>query len=337
MTQYWTLVRREFLDHKGGMLWVPAVVAVLIALAAILGAAPVLTGHVSASHVHFGPSSITIDSDGFKKTITEDGETAELTKRFPKTDADIEHAAEAIGAFSVTSAAPLVVIALAIVPFILLGSLYDERQDRSILFWKSLPVSDTVTILSKLVTATVGTVAISLAIGLILQLILLIIGSAIAVKLNIPHMAALWNPVTLAFAWFDLVLGALIYMLWALPLYGWFLLVSAWAPRSPILIAFVGPAAAALLEQILLKTHFIGDQFGGRIMGAAMVHSLDAFGDKGSISLQLHSGGRTVMQSLEQWALHLLSSLANLELWIGVAVAVALLYTTIEVRRRKAL
>ena len=44
---------------------------------------------------------------------------------------------------------------------------YDERKDRSVLFWKSLPVSDRDTVLSKAVSALVvaPTLAISVAIA----------------------------------------------------------------------------------------------------------------------------------------------------------------------------
>src|SRR3546814_20822192 len=47
----------------------------------------------------------------------------------------------------------LVVVLGFVVFFYCLGALYDDRRDRSILFWKSLPVSDASTVLSKVFSA----------------------------------------------------------------------------------------------------------------------------------------------------------------------------------------
>ena len=42
-----------------------------------------------------------------------------------------------------------------VVFFFCLGALFDDRKDRSVLFWKSLPISDQATVLSKVAMALV--------------------------------------------------------------------------------------------------------------------------------------------------------------------------------------
>src|ERR1700675_545720 len=63
--------------------------------------------------------------------------------------------------------------------FYTLDALYGERRDRSILFWKSLPVSDLITVLSKLTIPIVILPLLSFAITIATQFIMLLLSSAI--------------------------------------------------------------------------------------------------------------------------------------------------------------
>src|SRR5262249_27155182 len=134
--------------------------------------------------------------------------------------------------------------------FYLLDALQGERKDRSVLFWKSMPVSDTTTVLSKLFTglivsgAIVGVVAIAtiLARLLILSVVMLIGGA---------------NPIPM---WANLqlfeMMAAVIYWqmiavaLWYAPVAAWLLLVSAWAKRVTILWAVLTPIAIGVVERV---------------------------------------------------------------------------------------
>jgi ABC-2 type transport system permease protein len=160
----------------------------------------------------------------------------------------------------------LFTVVLAIVVFFyLLGSLYDDRKDRSILFWKSLPASDTLTLTSKLLCAMFLAPAIFFVILLLTQI-------AIAIIASILVMSVGENPWTLFLsvanpfkAWGFIGLTYLAMAFWALPLYGWLMLVSSFAPRVPLLFAILPPVIFAVLQiwmKFLESFTFKGNLFG---------------------------------------------------------------------------
>ncbi len=132
--------------------------------------------------------------------------------------------------------------------FYLLGSLYDDRKDRSILFWKSLPASDTLTLASKLIAAMVVIPTFFLLILIITHIIMVIIGSLMILGVD-------GNPWTLFLsvmnpfkAWAMIAASWYAHSIWALPIYGWLMLVSAFAPRVPLLFATLPPLIFAVLQ-----------------------------------------------------------------------------------------
>lgn len=152
-----------------------------------------------------------------------------------------------------------------VVFFYLLGSLYDDRKDRSILFWKSLPASDTLTVGSKLLTAMfvipgifwVVYVATIIIIYLITSLTVLLLGEN-----PWTLFVSLANPFK---AWGLVLASYYAQAIWALPVYGWLMLASAFAPRLPLLFALVPPAIFAVLQIWLdfLKTFTLKTNLGG--------------------------------------------------------------------------
>ena len=132
--------------------------------------------------------------------------------------------------------------ALGIVSFFyLLGSLYDERRDRSMLFWKSLPVSDTQTVLSKVASVTVVAPLIALAATLASMILYLVFLSILLALYGVNPFTVIWmNAAPLS------VIGKLITLLpinalWALPAIGWLMLCSAFARRAPFLWSVLLP------------------------------------------------------------------------------------------------
>ncbi len=233
------------------------------------------------------------------------------------------------GLFAGAGGLPLIVAAL-MVPFILLASLFDERQDRSILFWKSLPVSDTKVVLSKLLIGSLLTFAVAFAIGIIVHLVALTSASMVGTKFGVQGVASLWHLPTLLNTWFTWGLFIVQYVLWALPVYAWFLLVSATAPRAPFLFAFMIPAAIMMFEGLMNKSTHFGEHFFGRLVAGPMVESAQALSfdvDKVQSAEQL--------LGIAQAALF--RGFTQPSLWLGVGIAAALVYGAIEVRRRKTL
>jgi ABC-2 type transport system permease protein len=142
--------------------------------------------------------------------------------------------------------------------FYCLGALHGERRDRSILFWKSLPVSDLTTVLAKASIPFVVLPLLTFVITVVTQIIMLLLSTAVwsASGLNV---ATLWTQ--LSFPRMSLMLLyhlVTVHTLWYAPFYGWFLLVSAWARRAPFLWAALPPLAIGFGEKIAFNTSHFG-------------------------------------------------------------------------------
>ena len=135
-----------------------------------------------------------------------------------------------------------------VVFFYLLGALYDDRKDRSILFWKSLPASDALTIASKLLTAMVLAPLIFWAVFVVTQIVMAIIASIMVLSVGENPWTLFLSVVNPFKAWFVLLVSYLAASIWFLPIYGWLLLVSAFAPRIPLLFAVLPPVVFAILQ-----------------------------------------------------------------------------------------
>jgi ABC-2 type transport system permease protein len=136
--------------------------------------------------------------------------------------------------------------------FYSLDALYGERRDRSILFWKSLPVSDFTTVLSKFAVPLVILPLLTFAIALVTQFVMLLLSSGLSV-----------GPLGARMSFFHMSLMLLYHILtvhglWYAPIYAWLLLVSAWAPRAPFIWAFLPPFVIWGVERIAFRTsHFL--------------------------------------------------------------------------------
>jgi ABC-2 type transport system permease protein len=156
-----------------------------------------------------------------------------------------------------TVAALIMATAIIVGVFYCLDALYGERRDRSILFWKSLPVSDLTTVLSKLTIPIVILPLLSFAITVATQFIMLLLSSVVLMGSGL-GVGTLWAQSS----FFHVSLGLLshlliIHGLWYAPLYGWLLLVSAGAPRAPFVWAFLPPFVICAVEKMAFNTsHF---------------------------------------------------------------------------------
>ena len=135
-----------------------------------------------------------------------------------------------------------------VVFFYLLGALYDDRKDRSILFWKSLPASDTLTIASKLLAAMVLAPLIFWVVFVLTQIVMAVIASLMVLSVGENPWTLFLSVLNPLKAWSILLLSYLAASIWFLPLYGWLLLVSAFAPRIPLLFAVLPPVVFAILQ-----------------------------------------------------------------------------------------
>jgi ABC-2 type transport system permease protein len=154
-----------------------------------------------------------------------------------------------------------------------LDALYGERRDRSILFWKSLPVSDTTTVLAKASVPILILPLLGFAITMVLQMLTAAINCAILAA-NDLSVAAYLQQLSLArmsllLLWHLLAVHGLS---WA-PVFGWMLLVSAWARRAPFVWAVLPPIAIAIVEKIAFNTSHFAAMLGQRLSGSESVAS----------------------------------------------------------------
>ena len=196
-------------------------------------------------------------------------------------------------------------------------ALYGERRDRSILFWKSTPVSDLITVLSKASIPMVVLPLLAFAITVLTQWIMLMISSA--VLLGSGHNAAiLWSRVGIFHRWPMLLFHFLcIHGLWQSPIYAWLLLVSGWARRVPILWATLPPLTVGITEKVAFNTTYFGALIGNRFTG-------------GSEGIAIMERGRQMDPMMLFAPLHFL---INPGLWIGLAVTAAFLAAAVRLRR----
>src|SRR3546814_552448 len=167
-----------------------------------------------------------------------------------------------------SSSWPFIVLAFVLF-FYCLGALYDERKDRSVLFWKSLPVSDAQTVLSKVASAVVVAPVLAVIASLVTMIGFMVMLSIVVLFHGGNPRTLLWgpaSPLTIAagaIAWIP------VYALWALPTVGWLLLCSAWSHSKPFLWAIMVPLFTGifvswfdLLEMLHLDSSWFWSKFG---------------------------------------------------------------------------
>jgi ABC-2 type transport system permease protein len=213
-------------------------------------------------------------------------------------------------------AAVIIIVTAFIVGFFYcLDALHGERRDRSILFWKSLPVSDLTTVLSKAAIPLADLPLIVFAIVVSLQLIMLLVSTAVLVANGVSP--ATWDQLPLLQSFLILLYGLVALALWHAPVYGWLLLVSAWARRATFLWAVLSPLALCMVEKMAFDTSYLASILKNRMLGFAS----DAF------SFSAHG----TLDSLVQ--ITPMKFLSAPGLWIGLAVAAGFLVAAVRLRR----
>jgi ABC-2 type transport system permease protein len=153
--------------------------------------------------------------------------------------------------------------------FYCLDALHGERRDRSILFWKSLPVSDATTVLAKASIPLVILPLLTFTITVATQWLMLLISSAVVLASGL-SVATLWTNLSfLRMSWLLLYHVFTAHALWPAPIYCWLLLVSGWPRRATFLWAVLPLVAIAGVEQITFHTWHFATMVGSRLIGAA--------------------------------------------------------------------
>jgi len=238
---------------------------------------------------------------------------AALGAKSVKLDAQPDKLAQPFNLVAVLMMATTFIVAI----FYCLDALHGERRDRSVLFWKSMPVSDVTTVLSKAAIPLVVLPLITFVLTIATQLIMLLLGSAVAL-IRDHSAAALWTKLP----WFQMS-GMLLYHLLSVhslyyaPFFGWLLLASAWAKRAPILWAALPLVAIGILEKMAFNTSYFGAMLASRVSGGAKDGGMQ--------------GGVTMLGHF-----NLGEFLSSPGLWIGLTVTAAFLAGAVLLRRYRA-
>lgn len=232
---------------------------------------------------------------------------------------DAKHTEALMGAYSFAAVA-IMITGLFVALFYCLSALHSERRDRSILFWKSLPVSDLMTVLSKAAIPIVVTPAVTFALIVAAQVVIYV-WSTVVTLLSGHNFSLYLSHVHLALMWTVLPYGLVVNALWQAPIYAWFLLVSGWARRVPILWALGAAVVPSVIERGAFGTahiaHFMSERFFG------------GFGEAFSV------GGKGKAPIHEFSDIDPLRTFSSPELWGGLIVAAAFLAAAVWLRRRR--
>jgi ABC-2 type transport system permease protein len=205
----------------------------------------------------------------------------------------------------------------------LLDCLYADRKDRSVLFFKSMPLTDSATVLSKLF---VGVIAIPLVYFCVADVAALLMAFVISVRARLVFGNVLWRPelwLQVQALWLYVIATG---VFWYSPVVGWLLLVSAWARRAVILQALLPPLAVILAERLFLGTHVSAIVLRDRLLGggyASLHHPIHWSVEKGEMTPGV-------------WQLpDPAGFLSSPDVWIGVVIGAACVAGAVQLRKRR--
>lgn len=286
------LVRREFWEHKAFLI-APAIVAAICIFGAIFTTNEL---HLVGEH---------LDSDW------------------------LAHRDVIVAAALASMALPFGIVMGIVTLFYLLDSLYADRKDRSILFWKSLPLSDIETVAAKVLTAIVVVPAMTLAVLLVTNLLVAFIFS---LRLNGVEQLDIWNTLWQPKIWLQvhllLLYGLVVSALWYLPITAWLMLASAWARRAVLLWAALPPILAMLVEEILFDTGNVAMLLRHRLVGWLGFHGASRR------TIELDGDQVSWPQGLSDFV-DPAAFFTSPGLWGGIVVAGLLFWVTLLLRRRR--
>ncbi|MEA5445875.1 hypothetical protein VCB98_08595 [Gammaproteobacteria bacterium AB-CW1] len=289
----YSLIRRELWEHKS--LWIaPAVTAALFLVASVWGFISLVSN----------PTAVEQFNQHVLPQMTGD-------RAF-----DVAHGMTRASAFTIYAVMVVVLF------FYALDCLYSERRDRSILFWRSLPVSDTLTVLSKLLVVLLVAPVIVLLVGLALEVLGLLLAPILVMGTDMSFGDYL-QPLAALSALFGMLGDMWLLGLWFLPYFGWLFLVSAWARKAAFLWAVLPPLGVALVEWVALSSREFLKMIGHHISLPFQNAQQQDFGFRtGDLNVEASAAEITG-----------LAGFAEPAFWIGLAVGVAFIAAAVAIRR----
>jgi ABC-2 type transport system permease protein len=308
-----TLLKRELWEHRAGFLYTPLIVGAVLVLMLLMGAGSAWFWQRQID----GAAAMT---EGLLKLAETQVPAAKLRAQ--------------VQGFLLGTGMVWQAVLFFILFFYCIGALYEDRRDRSVLFWKSMPVSDLQTVASKAVSALIIAPALALAgMGISHLVLLAVLGLLVAAQGGNP-VALLWSHANPLPVWGSLLVAQGVNALYLLPLYGWLLMAGAFARGKAFLWAVLPPVVLAVIESFVgFTAHFslskiIFEFFARRAAaGLAPLPFNVHLGDGGSFSAGLSGTGYAAKLS------QVLDRLSTADLWIGVAIGLSFLAVAVWLRR----
>ncbi|GAK32785.1 ABC transporter permease [Iodidimonas nitroreducens] len=312
MSKIKALLWRETIEHKSGMIIAPIIIL------ALMTAMTVGTFLFGLGDIDFLNRDHGSNFGGLLNSLAE-------------MDAPLR--AGAVILFLSTMTMPALMALPIIIFFILLGALYEERRDRSFLFWKSMPVSDTAEVMTKLAGALLLAPALFIAISIVFQLLLLLLVSLIGAVEGGP-VRAIWPLGAIVLNWLYTPFYMLFWALWALPIYAWVLLAGSFAPRAPFMFALVPPVVLGVIEKVLFDSYYLARWVGQHFAASPMMEAIvgSSFAKKAGAMTDSDMPAFVRFLSAPDFA-PLFNSLAQADLWLGLVISAAFIYGAIWFRR----
>lgn len=296
-----TSIKKELWEFSNILKWVPMVIAALVI---VMPLAIFMQSNESLSELF-----------QFLTTFPEQFFSAEHAPMIPKL----------FFVMALSLFAPFLVVALIIQLYYFTVCLFDERRDLSIMFWRSLPVSDVTAIIAKLITGALAIPAIFLGAATATLCLILLLAFLVCIILSVGYDASLWalwvdadilSGVSLI--WLHLIPLAI----WMLPLFAWLMLASMYAKKAPFLWAILPVAVVLLVEGFVVHYFHLSHSYIGSLL-------LEYF----SLSSQFVES----VQGQESFARTVPLQALITKLNIGsVLVGISLLYGTYWLRKNKA-
>ncbi|MDK1025112.1 MAG: hypothetical protein QGD92_12885 [Gammaproteobacteria bacterium] len=310
MSQFTTLLKREFWEHRSIFLFVPVAISVFLVLMMALSLFVVNMEVREDANM-----TISIGGDRHETRVELEDDTQVIrsmrdiyiAKIREIAASDREYRVAQINRFLIAVSGPVKIVLMFVIFFYLLGSLYEERKNRSILFWKSMPVSDFSAICSKLTSALVVAPLIALACIAFTEICALLMASVLAAMADTEIWAVIWSPANLFSHWGFLAAFFAMQVIWSWPLFGWILFVSAFSRAIPLMWVVGVPIAVFIAEKILFSVGWFGE----------------------FVARHMKPYGGLSVSAANMDALQIVDMLSDVDLWVGVLIGILFLYGAI--------
>jgi len=309
------LLKREMNEHRGGLLLTPFIVGGVLVLFLILGLITSLTLKIQTS---FG-------GEIARYALQSNPELLVITAK------------KALQAFGLAAAAIINLTCAIVVFFYCLGTLYDDRRDRSILFWRSLPVSDALTVWSKVLIAAVVAPSIAFVAVIATQVLMWIAGSVVVLSMGGSLKAMFTGDLAGLTSVARHLVALPLHALWVLPLVGWLLLASAFAKSKPFLWAVLPPLGVAIADSwfdvtstLSLPKNTVFKLIGERIFNDPLPMAANLSQEGVRLAGSLIPFAAAPSSVFSDWPVYLQMS----SLWIGALLGVAMIVASVYLRRK---